>query len=120
MFALPFAGSILLPVFMLFAARRGFTGLATLDMLLKLAPPDPRLTTASQKLLFIGLNRIVPMIFLFIPILTTCNLGSVSLAGERQGKTLETLLYSPLGIRDLYLAKLAGIFAVAYAITLGC
>jgi len=120
MIALPLAGSILLPLIMLLAARHGFTGLATLEILLKQAPPDVRLATASQKLLFIGLNRVVPMIFLFIPILTTCNLGSVSLAGERQGKTLETLLYSPLGIRHLYLAKLAGTFAVAYAITLVC
>lgn len=120
MFLLPLLSSALLPLIMLFTARHNFTGLATLETLLKNAPPDPRLITDSQKLLYIGLNKIVPIIFLIIPILMTCNIGSVSVVGERQKNTLESLLYSPIGIRQLYLAKLAGTFSIAFLVTVAC
>ncbi|GEM_PF-4242080 len=120
MFVLPVVSSALLPLIMLSTARHNFTGLATMDMILKNAPNDPRLISDSQKLLFIGLNKIVPMIFLIIPILTTCNIGSVSVVGEKQKNTLESLLYTPIDIRQLYLAKLTGTFGVAFLVTLAC
>lgn len=77
-----------------------------LDML-----PDTAEGDEQQLVLTLLLNNIMPTFFLMIPIMVSSVMAASSFVGEKEKKTLETLLYSPLSLRQMFQAKiLAGLF----------
>lgn len=60
------------------------------------------------------LNFITVPLFLLIPIIVATNMATVSFAGEKENKTLEGLLYTPVSNKELIIGKTAAslIFAV--------
>lgn len=56
-------------------------------------------------------------LFLIIPVAAVSLFGSDSLAGERERKTIEAVLYTPLTMKDLWIGKLAALLAVGSSIT---
>lgn len=60
------------------------------------------------------LNFLTIPLFLLIPIIVATNTATVSFAGEKENKTLEGLLYTPVSNKELMLGKTAAsmIFAV--------
>lgn len=77
----------------------------------KLPPaPDDRLAVLFLAYLF------APM-FLLVPLMLSIVAAAGSIAGERERRTLETLLLSPATDRQLFIAKTAGAWAPAVAVT---
>lgn len=62
---------------------------------------------AYQKQLIISyfLNNILPVFFMLIPTMMSTIISSNSFIGEREKHTLETLYYSPIKVRDIFIAK---------------
>jgi len=56
------------------------------------------------------LNDVLPLFFLFIPIFSSAAMAANSFVGEKEKKTLETLLYSPLPVKDIFNAKIFASF----------
>ncbi len=56
--------------------------------------------------------------FLMVPLMASTGVAADSVAGERERKTLEALLFTPLTDLELFLAKLLGAWATAMAVTL--
>ena len=77
-----------------------------LDML-----PAPNGEYSQQQQFFsLILNQIMPSFFLIIPIMASSVMAASSFVGEKEKHTLETLLYSPLSLRQLFQSKiLAGL-----------
>ena len=64
----------------------------------------------SQRIFGLILNQIMPSFFLIIPIMASSVMAASSFVGEKEKHTLETLLYSPLSLRQLFQSKiLAGL-----------
>ena len=64
----------------------------------------------QQRILGLILNNIMPPFFLIIPIMASSVMAASSFVGEKEKHTLETLLYSPLSLRQLFQSKiLAGL-----------
>ena len=64
----------------------------------------------QQRILGLILNNIMPPFFLIVPIMTSSVMAASSFVGEKEKHTLETLLYSPLSLRQLFQSKiLAGL-----------
>lgn len=72
---------------------------------------------SSQKTVYFALNYMFPGLFLIIPILTSSIIAGSSFVSEREGKTLESLFYTPVSVRELFTAKLTGSFILAYSVT---
>ncbi len=53
------------------------------------------------------LNYILPVFFLIIPIMSSSVMSASSFVGEKEKRTLETLLYSPLPLKQIFMAKVA-------------
>lgn len=70
-----------------------------------------------QKQLVILIDYFFPVFFLMIPLLISSIIAANSFAGEKERKTLETLLYSPLSLKELFFAKILGTFIPAYFVT---
>ena len=58
-------------------------------------------------------------LFLLVPLMTSTVIAADSFAGERERKTLEALVYTPVSDRDLYLAKVAAPWLAAMAVAVG-
>lgn len=69
-------------------------------------------TPAEQISIFFLVYGLAPM-FLILPIMVSSVLAADSFAGEKERKTIEALLYSPIGDRDLFTAKLLGPWCAA-------
>jgi len=63
------------------------------------------------------LNYVVPLFFLLIPIMASSVMASSSFVGEKEKKTLETLLYSPLPLKDIFNAKIFAAFLLSMAVS---
>jgi ABC-type Na+ efflux pump permease subunit len=59
-----------------------------------------------------------PPYFLIIPIMCSGIIGASSFVGEKEHKTMETLLYTPISMEQLLKAKILGVFIPSYIITL--
>ena len=65
----------------------------------------------QQMMVHLVLNYIMPSFFLIIPIMASSVMAASSFVGEKEKHTLETLLYSPLSLKQVFQSKiLAGFF----------
>jgi ABC-type Na+ efflux pump permease subunit len=64
-------------------------------------------TAGQQVSIFMLVYAFAPM-FLILPVMVSSVLAADSFAGEKERKTIEALLYTPLTDRDLFTAKLLG------------
>jgi ABC-type Na+ efflux pump permease subunit len=72
-------------------------------------------TTEQQLIVFPLVYMLAPM-FLIMPLMVSSVLAADSFAGEKERKTLEALLYSPITDRELFTAKLLGAWTAAITV----
>ena len=63
-------------------------------------------------------NAVMPMFFILIPVLSSTIMAASSFVGEKEKSTLETLLYCPLSLKQIYQAKVWASFFFSTGITL--
>lgn len=63
------------------------------------------------------LNYILPMFFLIIPIMASSVMAAVSFVGEKEKRTLETLLYCPLTLSQIFRAKVLAAFLLSMLVS---
>ncbi|MBV4420431.1 ABC transporter permease subunit [Clostridium tyrobutyricum] len=86
--------------------------------LIKKLPSEYAAYNPSQLLIKIIMNLIFPSYFLIIPIMCSGVIGASSFVGEKEHKTMESLLYTPISMERLLRAKILGVFVPSYIITL--
>ena len=64
------------------------------------------------------INNIMPTFFLMIPAFTVSVIASSSFTGEKERRTLETLLYSPMRLKEIFTAKVLVAFFVGMIVTM--
>lgn len=69
---------------------------------------DPTIATytVEQQIVHIVINYLLPTLFLLVPIITAMTVAANSFVGEKERRTLESLLLSPISIKGLYLSKI--------------
>jgi ABC-2 type transport system permease protein len=75
--------------------------------------------TLGQQLVYLLLNYLLAPMFLIIPTMVTSLVAASSFVGEKEKKTLETLLFSPVRATDLFASKALAAFLPSMAISLG-
>ena len=86
--------------------------------LLKKLPSEYASFSPAQLVIKIAINYMFPAYFLIIPIMCSGIIGASSFVGEKEHKTMETLLYTPISMDQLLRAKILGVFIPSYIITL--
>ena len=64
------------------------------------------------------LNSILPAFFLVIPVMASSITAASAFVGEKERPTLETLLYCPLTLRQIFQAKVLASFLVSMVVSL--
>ena len=72
----------------------------------------------ERQILNLLLNYVLPLFFLIIPVMTASVMASASFVGEREKHTLETLLYGPLSLRQVFRAKVLAAFTLSMGVSL--
>jgi ABC-type Na+ efflux pump permease subunit len=121
MIIVPLVLMVVLPAVLVVVSRFGEGALNSIngiDMLLDKLPADLKNLAPGQLLLYIAVNFMFPTFFLLIPIMASGILGASSFVGEKEHKTMETLLYTPVSMEQLLRAKILGVFIPSYIIAL--
>lgn len=115
---LPILMVIFLPIMficmILFVPENQMNGL---DQMMKLLPLTEKNLTIQQAMFYIMTNVISPMFFLMIPLMSSSVSASCSFVGEKERKTIETLLLTPLSVKSIFKAKVLGCTVLSVAIT---
>ncbi len=74
----------------------------------------------EQQLLFFMAVYIMTPLFLLIPLMVASIIAANSFVGEKEGRTLESLLFAPVDLVSLFIGKVLSAFLPAMLVTLGC
>lgn len=118
MIVVPVIMAVILPLTLMIGAKFGVSGLNGMDYMIKIFSGKLKSLNEAQLLIEIGLDYMFPVFFLLIPIMASSIIGASSFVGEKERKTMESLLYTPLSIRELFFAKVIGTAVPALAVTL--
>ncbi|MBM3188914.1 MAG: hypothetical protein FJZ90_09350 [Chloroflexi bacterium] len=95
--------------------------LEEMDSLLQVMPAGPRGMleglSGAQTWIHFGANYMFAPMFLIVPLMVSSILAADSIVGERERKTLEGLLYTPITDTELFAAKVLTAFLPALVIS---
>lgn len=76
------------------------------------------LSTLNQKIIYLMVTYLYTPFFLVIPIMSSSAVAANSFVGEKERKTLESLLLSPVDMQSLFIGKVLSAFLPAMLITI--
>lgn len=116
---LPLIFSVVFPTIMLLTVLLSPTDSSSFTEMARILPDFQKMDQEQliRDLLSLMINNVIPIFFLIIPIMTASVMAASSFVGEKEKRTLETLLYSPLSIREIFQAKVYASFFVAIFVT---
>lgn len=118
MIIVPLVMMLILPLALVIGARYGVAAINGMDYMVKALGDKFNGLNNSQLLFEIGLNYMFPVFFLLIPVMASTIIGASSFVGEKEHKTMESLFYTPISMRELFTAKVIGSAVPALAVTL--
>jgi ABC-type Na+ efflux pump permease subunit len=77
----------------------------------------PGLAGLGQRELSLVINYLIPVFFLLIPVMASSVMAASAFVGEKEKQTLETLLYSPLSLKEIFRAKVLAAFALGMLVS---
>lgn len=118
MLAVPTLLLVVLPLAVGIAARAQTGGIDRFlsDMPAALRDPITALPPPQQLLVLVNGYLLAPL-FLIVPLMVSAVLAADAFAGEKERRTMETLLHLPISNRDLFVAKLLGAYIPALAVS---
>ena len=86
--------------------------------MMDLLPTAMRSGNMERDMMRMMLNYILPVFFLIIPVMSASIMSASSFVGEKEKHTLETLLYCPLSVRQIFCAKVMASFLLSISVSL--
>lgn len=117
MLVVPLVLTIVVPSVVVLTAVLAPETVSELQTLLDMLPAAAAGLSRQQAIFGLVLNNIMPAFFLLIPIMASSVMAASSFVGEKEKRTLETLLYSPLSLRQLFRAKILAGFSVGMMVS---
>ncbi|MGB9895647.1 MAG: ABC transporter permease subunit, partial [Thermoproteota archaeon] len=121
---IPFMISVLLPMFILSTPSiisMPTSSLSGIETLMKNLPKniqtEIREMNIQQALIYVMLQYFLAPFFLVIPIMVSDVIASDSFAGEKERKTIEALLATPISDSELFMGKVLVAFIPAVIVT---
>ncbi|MDP4162154.1 MAG: ABC transporter permease subunit, partial [Bacillota bacterium] len=125
----PILFCIILPAGMILAAKYlPVTDSNLIQMLHKILKSLPEGATRQKiesinkvnyQLSYIFINYLLGSLFLMIPCLNSMMIAVNSFVSEKEGRTLESLLFAPISVKELFVGKMLASFVPVMALTIG-
>lgn len=117
MLIVPLALTIILPSVIVFVTVLVPEAASDYEKLLNMLPVTGKEYSREQMILRLIFNRIMPAFFMMIPLMASSVMAASSFVGEKEKHTLETLLYSPLSLKQLFQSKILAGFSVGMMVS---
>ena len=117
MLIVPLALTIILPSVIVFVKVLVPEAASDYEKLLNMLPVTGKEYSREQMILRLIFNRIMPAFFMMIPLMASSVMAASSFVGEKEKHTLETLLYSPLSLKQLFQSKILAGFSVGMMVS---
>ena len=117
MLIVPLALTIILPSIIVFVTALIPEAASDYEKLLNMLPVTGREYSREQMILGLIFNKIMPAFFMMIPLMASSVMAASSFVGEKEKHTLETLLYSPLSLKQLFQSKILAGFSVGMMVS---
>lgn len=89
-----------------------------MQKMLEFLPAAMRQGDWQQAAAGLMVNFLLPSFFLMIPVMTASIMAASAFVGEKEKHTLETLLYCPLSVRQIFRAKVMASFLLSMLVSL--
>lgn len=87
------------------------------DAMLRLLPINVQPDNMKAAVISLLINNIMPVFFIIIPIMAASIMAASSFVGEKEKRTLETLLYCPLSLKQIFRAKILSSFIISQLVS---
>ncbi len=111
--AVPLVLSVFIPTVFILVLHFAPDESVNLQKLLEMLPINELEEDLSLSIIGLVLNYILPIFFLIIPIMAATVMSATSFVGEKEKQTLETLLYSPLSLKEIFRSKVLASFLLS-------
>jgi len=128
MLILPTILCVIMPVLIVYLLQTHQLSLINgLDQMLRLIGEIPGkegemirgMSDQSDQAIYLFVNYMLPPLYLLVPVITSTMIAANSFVGEKERRTLESLLFAPITIKDLFIGKLFAAFLPAISIAFG-
>lgn len=111
--AVPIVLTVVVPTMFILIVRFAPSESADFQKLLATLPMASQEEASSESIVRLVLNYMLPIFFMLIPIMAASVMAACSFVGEKEKKTLETLLYCPLSLKQIFRAKVLAAFLLS-------
>ncbi len=118
MLIVPLVFTVVLPSIFVFLIALSPIDSPDFKQLLDILPLSMQAGDLRQSLISLLLNNILPIFFLIIPIMASTVMAAGSFVGEKEKRTLETLLYCPLSLKQIFNSKILGSFILSMMVSI--
>lgn len=115
--AVPLVLTVLVPTIFLLILHFVPEENADFQKLLTLLPVEKQQSGLPQTVAGLMLNYLLPIFFLIIPVMAASVMAASSFVGEKEKRTLETLLYCPLSLKQIFRAKVLAAFLLSMLVS---
>jgi len=113
----PLIFTLVLPSIFILAINFAPDDMGEFQALIDMMPLGKQSDTLAQTFISLVLNNIMPIFFLMIPIMAASVMAASSFVGEKEKRTLETLLYCPLTLKKIFQSKVWASFLVSMTVS---
>lgn len=114
----PLVMTVLLPTVLICVIAFAPLESEELQSLATLLPANLPTAELRETVVDLVFNSMLPLFFLMIPIMAASVMAASSFVGEKEKRTLETLLYCPMSLRQIFYAKILAAFLLSMAVSL--
>lgn len=116
--AVPIILTVLVPSIFVLTIHFMPEEISEFESLLSLLPAAQQSGSLEQTFTGLMLNYLLPVFFLLIPIMAASVMSASSFVGEKEKSTLETLLYCPLSLKQIFRSKVLASFLLSMMVSL--
>ena len=113
----PLVFTVVMPIIFIAAIHFAPEQASDFEEILGMLPEEMKSDNMSETIIVFLLNNIMPVFFTLIPIMASSIMAASSFVGEKEKRTLETLLYSPLTLTQIFQSKVWASFLLSMTIT---
>ena len=113
----PFVLMVFVPTIFILILHFAPDEMGDFEKLLEMIPLESREVNLNTVVIALLLNYILPVFFLIIPVMVSSIMAASSFIGEKEKRTLETLLYCPLSLRQIFQAKVMASFLLMFHVS---
>lgn len=118
MIIVPVAFTVVIPSVFILLIHFMPSEMSDFDAMLRLLPVEVQPTSMERTLISLILNNILPVFFIIIPIMAASIMAASAFVGEKEKRTLETLLYCPLTVQQIFRAKILSSFIMSELVSI--